>query len=67
VDTFFGKDFYGNTYNPCKIIQEENIQKIIRFIWQNKMEKALKLMVMVKELAEFKALQKTYPDVIAEF
>ena len=20
VDTFFSKDFYGNTYNPCKFI-----------------------------------------------
>jgi hypothetical protein len=49
VDTFFGKDFYGNTYNPCKIIQGDNILAIIRLIWQNKKVKAEKLLYLVKE------------------
>lgn len=38
VDTFFSKDFYGNTYNPCTIIQNPNIVEIIKLIWERKLD-----------------------------
>jgi len=35
VDTFFSKDFYGNTYNPCAIIKNNLIIELIECIWKN--------------------------------
>jgi methanogenic corrinoid protein MtbC1 len=36
VDVFFNKDFYGNSYYPCLLLNDENISKLIEFIWTNR-------------------------------
>lgn len=38
MDTFFSKDFYGNTYNPGTMFANENIVALIKFIWSKKNE-----------------------------
>lgn len=36
VDVFFDKDFYGNFYAPVAILKNENVQAIIKQIWEQR-------------------------------
>jgi hypothetical protein len=36
VDVFFSKDFYGNAYNPCLLLKDATISKLIDLIWKEK-------------------------------
>jgi len=36
VDTFFGADFYGNTYNPATLISDDDTYGLLKFIYANK-------------------------------
>ena len=36
VDVFFSKDFYGNVYLPQASLTDPTIEKLIKFIWENR-------------------------------
>lgn len=62
VDVFFGKDFYGNTYNPLASIQLELFLDLANHIWINRGNRSNITLSRIQVADEFKALCSAYPD-----
>eukprot|EP01031_Cornospumella_fuschlensis_P024805 gene24805-29975_t len=60
VDVFFGKDFYGQTYNQVTKLSTPNVNALIRFIWQER-KKDINLRIL-STTSDYQALVQALPE-----
>jgi len=58
VDVFFGKDFYGNTYNPATLISNNETFEILHLIYNHRASVDMNIVSKTKFYAD---LMKAYP------
>jgi hypothetical protein len=75
VDVFFSKDFYGNSYNPVLLLNDESISSLVDKIWEQRSNLSFSLIKNTPEYAKccakFSAwtnlIEEAVKDIIAEF
>lgn len=61
VDVFFGKDFYGELYNPIIHIHHQYIENLSNYIWENRDQKLTLSDVIGKSIGQ-NDFKKEYPN-----
>ena len=66
VDVFFGNEFYGRTHNQVAPIEGQEVEDLLREIWQHrdKAAQTQQLMEQVTQCASYQALLRKFPDFI---
>ena len=66
VDVFFGNEFYGRTHNQVAPIEGQEVEDLLREIWQHrdKVAQMPQMMEQVTQCASYKALLRKFPDFI---
>lgn len=62
VDTFFSRDFYGNTYNPCTLLTDDDVIEAIKFIWNNRNDNSSQIEHKLKSTLSYTKVCATYND-----
>jgi len=65
VDVFFGRDFYGQTYNQVAMMQSEEVFEIMIFLWEHREERSkpfLTLKMLKEGCAAYSSLLSKYSD-----
>ena len=60
VDVFFGKEFYGQTYNQVAHLQNDDITSLIRRIWNNKASKPSLYSIKSEAWEEYQRIKDTF-------
>lgn len=62
MDTFFSRDFYGNTYNPCTLLTDNDVVEVIKFIFNNKNDNNAQIEHKLKSTPSYSKVCTTYSD-----